>query len=250
MMAQEISPRSKLPIQHPDYRYPGSKNPYAGKSQVFEGTLFMDNGTETHAGHWRDHFPESKLDPKAKGRELHVELGCNGGHVTLEWAARNPEARFIGVDWKFKQIYLGMEKAFKRGIKNLLFFRANLERLRYMFGEGEVDRLYLYFPDPWPKKSQWKNRSVNAASLRAWASIMKPGAGIFHIKTDHAGYFDWMLEALQSNLDVWEVIEQTRDLHSGNPQATALKIPEVTLFEGLFIKDGLPIHSLKLRRKA
>lgn len=248
-MTQEVSARSRLPIQHPDYRYPGSKNPYAGKSRVFEGTLFLDNDTETHRGSWRRQFPAAVHDSEAGQRELHVELGCNGGHVTLEWAARNPSARYIGVDWKFKQIYLGMEKAAKRGIRNLMFFRANLERLNYMFGEGEVDRLYLYFPDPWPKKSQWKNRSVNANSLRAWASIVKPGTGIFHIKTDHAGYFDWMLEALQPNLHVWEVVEQTRDLHAGNPEAAKLKIPDVTLFEGLFIKDGLPIHSLKLRRK-
>jgi tRNA G46 methylase TrmB len=72
---------------------------------------------------------------------------------------------------------------------------------------------------------------------------------VFHIKTDHAGYFDWMLEALKPNLDLWEVLEQTRDLHGGNPSAGQLRIPEVTLFEGLFIKDGLPIHSLRLRRR-
>ena len=244
-----LSAQSKLPIQHPDYLYPPSRNPYASKSKIFAGTLFTDNETEAQSGKWREAFPLAQSTSRLKQRPLHVELGCNGAHVVLEWATRNPQALHVGVDWKFKQIYFGAEKSEKRGLKNLLFFRSNLERLPYMFGEGEVDHLYLYFPDPWAKKSQWKNRTITEKTLRTWATILKPGMGIFHIKTDHAGYFDWMLEALKPNLDVWEVLEQTRDLHAGNPDAVKLKIPDVTLFEGLFIKDGLPIHSLKLRRK-
>mgnify|MGYP001569785248 CR=1 FL=1 len=249
MPTRPIGTRSDhLPIQHPDYRYAPSKNPYAKKVEQLGHLIFSDNQTEAYRGAWRSHFPATV--GKAAGRkELHVELGCNGGHVSLEWATRNPSALFVGLDWKFKQIYFGAEKAEKRKLQNLIFFRANLQRIQYMFGAGEIDRLYLYFPDPWAKKSQWKNRSITAESFRELAKIVKSGTGIFHIKTDHAGYFDWMLEALQPNLDLWEVIEQTRNLHAANPTPTQLQIPEVTLFEKLFIKEGLPIHSLKLRRR-
>lgn len=80
---------------------------------------------------------------------------------------------------------------------------------------------------------------------------MKKG-GIFHIKTDHAGYFEWMLEHLEIALKeagpIWEVVEKTTDLHEKNPNPRTLEIPDVTLFEKLFIKDGIKINSLKLRR--
>jgi tRNA (guanine-N7-)-methyltransferase len=231
-------------MSHPDFRYGKARNPYSAKLAEFPGIAFSDHGTEEHAGHWREKFP---LQSKSR-LPLHVEIGCNTGHVARAWAERSPNELFIGIDWKFKIIYRGAEKAAAKGLKNLLLFRANSERLPFMFGEGEVDFLYLYFPDPWPKKAQWKNRWVKESTLRDAARIVRPG-GIFHIKTDHDGYYDWMREAFEKVGDVWTIERETRDLHAGNPDATALKIPEVTLFERLFIADGIPIKSAWLRRK-
>jgi tRNA (guanine-N7-)-methyltransferase len=159
-----------------------------------------------------------------------------------------PEAVFIGIDWKFKAIFRGAEKAQKRGLKNVLFFRAHGERLPYMFQAGEIDRLYLFFPDPWPKKAHWKNRFITAETLRDLSKAVKHG-GIFHIKTDHPDYFEWMLRAVAEVPDLWEVLELSRDLHKNHPEPHKLQIPEVTLFERLFIKDQIPIQSLKLVRK-
>jgi tRNA (guanine-N7-)-methyltransferase len=240
------SPSSNhLPVSHPDFRYSESKNPYWTKLKTFQGRVFSDNETETHRGHWRDLFPKTP-------RELHVEVGCNAGHVTLEWAAENAENGYIGIDWKFKPIFWGMEKAARRKIDNLLLFRAHAERLPFMFGPQEIDRLYLFFPDPWPRKKQWKNRSLNSQALIRIAPLMKKG-GIFHIKTDHAGYFEWMLEHLEIALKeagpIWEVVEKSHDLHADHPDPKSLKIPAVTLFEKLFIKDGIKINSLKLRAR-
>lgn len=235
---------NRLPVQHPDYRYPESKNPYWLKLKGFANRVFSDNETEARRGHWREQFP-------SRPKELHVEVGCNAAHVILEWAARSPENGYIGIDWKFKPIFWAIEKALKRSVPNLLLFRAHAERLPFMFGDGEVDFLYLFFPDPWPRKKQWKNRFLTAQSLAAVAPILKRD-GVFHIKTDHAGYFEWMLDAVaeceRTSGRLWEVVERTGDLHAGNPRATELKIPEVTLFERLFIKDGIKINSLKLRK--
>src|SRR6185437_16010077 len=178
-----------LPVHHPEFRYPDSKNPYWSKLKQFAGRVYSDNSTEEYRGRWRERFAA-----EISG-DLHVEIGCNAGHVVLEWAARNPTSRYVGIDWKFKPIFWGIEKALKRDIRNLLFFRAHAERLPFMFGEGEIDFLYLFFPDPWPKKKQWKNRFLTALALARIAPAVKKG-GIFHIKTDHAGYFDWMLEAI------------------------------------------------------
>lgn len=241
----------RLPMSHPDYRYSTSRNPYSAKLKEYEGRVYSDNATESHRGEWRAHFPDAGKHADGHSgakRPLHVEIGCNAGHVVVEWAARAPSVAHVGLDWKFKPIFRGTEKAIKRGIDNLIFLRAHADRLRYMFGEDEIDFLALYFPDPWQKKSQWKNRWLTADRLRQIAPLIRKG-GVFHIKTDHLGYFEWMEDAIRQVPDLWEPFEHTRDLHAGNPAPEKLKIPEVTLFEGLFIKDGIKINSVKLRRK-
>lgn len=233
-----------LPLQHPDYRYPESRNPYSQKIEKYRGVVFSNNETETLQGRWRTALADGDSSP---GRKLVVEIGCNAGHVIVEWAARDPKTAYVGLDWKFKPIFRAAEKAEKKGLKNILFFRAHADRIQHMFGPGEIDELCLYFPDPWAKKKQLKNRWLTAARLREVAPLLKMG-GILHIKTDHLGYFEWMEEAVKETAELWEVLEHTRDLHAGNPRAHELKMPEVTLFERLFIADGIKINSFRLKR--
>ncbi len=239
------------PVSSPEFQYGPSKNPYWEKLKHLpvdlRGLALTDHDTEVHRGSWRKQFRASGK-PDDADAPLHVEIGCNAGHVCLEWAKQNPAARYIGIDWKFKQIYRLAEKSRKFAVSNLLAFRANADRLPFMFEPGEIDFLHMFFPDPWPKKAQKKNRTADREWLLSIAPLLS-GKGWFHLKTDHAEYFDFILENLASLSDTFEILEMTRDLHAGNPDAKKLAIPEVTLFERLFIKDGLPIHSVKVRAK-
>ena len=239
----------QLPIFHPDYRYPQAKNPYSEKLKIFKGKVLSDQETEAHPGAWKKAFHEQhSASTVSSDGLLHVELGCNAGHVIVEWAKQNPHHLYVGVDWKFKAIFKAAEKAEKKKLENLMFFRAHSERLSYMFAPQEIDRLYLFFPDPWPKKGHWKHRYITAERLKELKKLMKP-EGIFHIKTDHRGYFDWMLEAISQCQAEWEVLECSMDLHQGHPDPESLTFPEVTLFEKIFIREKLPIHSVKLKPK-
>lgn len=254
MRTASLPPLSRLPVDHPEYRYAPSRNPYWKKlKEMAGGIVFTDNDTESRRGEWRAVLPDAAADPRREQgepprRELHVEIGCNAGHVIIEWARANPGIAYVGIDWKFKPIARCVEKAAKHGLKNALFFRAHAERLTQMFGPGEIDRLCLYFPDPWPRKSQWKYRFLTARRLREAAQVIRKG-GIFHIKTDHRGYFDWMEEAVAETRELWEIVDRSTDLHAGHPDPESLTMPEVTLFERLFIKDKIPINSLTLRVK-
>jgi tRNA (guanine-N7-)-methyltransferase len=238
----------RLPLEHPDYRYPESKNPYWSKLKSLEGSglVYCDNETEAHRGQWLSQMPDGPPAPDVPRRKLSVEVGCNTGHVIRAWAERDPKGAYIGVEWKFKIVHRGAEMARKKNLKNILFFRAHAERLHHMFAPGEIDHLHIYFPDPWPKKSQWKNRYLTAQRLRLFAPLIAPD-GFLHIKTDHTGYFEWILKALEETKDIWEVLELSRDLHEKHPAPETLAIPEVTLFERLFIKDKIKINSLRLR---
>jgi tRNA (guanine-N7-)-methyltransferase len=239
-------------VSKPDFQYARSFNIYWDKlnelPEELKGLAFADQKTEQHQGKWREQY-------KAKSNSnelLHVEIGCNAGHVSVEWArlaqTKDSTDRYIGIDWKFKMVYKFAEKIAKFKLENLLAFRANAERLQYMFAPKEIDFLYMFFPDPWPKKAQKKNRTANAEWLRTVAPLLSD-RGYFHIKTDHEEYFDFILSELNEVKDIFEPFELTRNLHENHPNPKSLLIPDVTLFERLFIKDGLPIYSVKLKKK-
>ena len=239
-------------VLSPDFKYAPSKNIYWDKlfhlPEEMKRLAYTDHQTEEFRGHWREQFLSRQGSTPTEKPILHVEVGCNAGHVCLEWAKLNPNQLYIGVDWKFKQVYRLAEKSKKFQVKNLIGFRANADRLPFMFEKGEIDFLYLFFPDPWPKKAHLKNRTANQDWLKSIAPLLS-GRGYFHIKTDHADYFEFILANLAELKDTYEILEMTKDLHAGNENARFLKIPEVTLFERLFIKDGLPIHSVKIKTK-
>jgi tRNA (guanine-N(7)-)-methyltransferase len=241
-------------VSSPDFKYTPSHNIYWEKLMhpptEMEGLAFTDLQTEAHRGSWRNHFlatKEKASDTHSK-LPLHVEVGCNAGHVCLEWAKANPDQLYVGIDWKHKQIYRLAEKSAKNKVGNLLAFRANADRLPFMFAPKEIDFLHMFFPDPWSKKAQLKNRTADEQWLRSVAPLLSD-KGYFHIKTDHAVYYEFIRENIAKLSDIFDVIEETRDLHAGNPKAHLLTIPAVTLFERLFIKDGLPIHSIKIKVK-
>lgn len=234
----------RLPIQDPAYQYPPSKNPYWSKLKDLRGMVFSDNETETHPGQWRGYFKPIHF---TRNPSLHVEIGCNAAHVITEWAKVHPEDLYIGIDWKFKQIYKGSEKIKKKKLNNILLLRAHAERLQFIFGEEEVNHLYLFFPDPWPKKAHWKNRFITAHQLKKIARILKTN-GTFHIKTDHTEYFEWMIQALKECANIWEITELNRNLYDNHPAPEKLTIPEVTLFEKIFIQDKVAIKSIRLRK--
>ena len=240
-------------VSNPDFKYTPSHNIYWEKlmhlPKEMDGLAFTDEQTEACPGNLRNHFLSTHELPKSETAKLtlHVEVGCNAGHVCLEWAKQNSDSLYIGIDWKFKQIYRLAEKSAKAKVKNLLAFRANAERLPFIFAPKEIDFLYLFFPDPWSKKAQQKNRTASIEWLTRVAPLLS-GKGYFHIKTDHALYYEFIRENISKLSHLYEVIEETADLHAGNGKAHLLQIPEVTLFEKLFIKDGLPIHSVKFRK--
>ena len=233
----------RLPVDHPEYCYLPSNNLYGRKIEdlksKFPLVISLDHDCEKYQGKWLEQFQK---------KALHVEVGCNAGHVLLEWAAAHPENLYIGIDWKFKGIFRAAEKAVQRKLENVVFLRAHAERLQFIFSPQEIHQFYLYFPDPWPKNTQSKNRFLNSQRFQIIHSLLRP-QGEFHVKTDHPGYFKFMLSAFESVKKDWEVLELNHHLHEKNPEPEKLQIPDVTLFERIFIRQGIPIQSLKLQAR-
>ena len=101
-------------------------------------------------GHWHDLMPEAK--------EVRLELGCGKGRFTVDTASAEPDVLLIAVEKVPDAMVVAMERAREAGLKNVYFIDGDAAKLSEMFDGGEVNRIYINFCDPWPKKNQAKRR--------------------------------------------------------------------------------------------
>ena len=109
------------------------------------------------------------------------------------YCLEHPQYNFVGIDYRFKRSYALAKKLSElpHEEKNFCLLRAKGERVAHIFGKNEVDRLFYFFPDPWPKTRHHKKRLFQAPFLEEVQKVLKPGGEIC-IKTDHDGYAEWM----------------------------------------------------------
>lgn len=178
-----------------------------------------------HRGAWRELLPGAA--------ELRLEIGCGKGTFTVETAKRNPQALFVAVERVADAIVMGMEKAAAEGITNVVFVCDDAVRLGEMFAPGEVDLLYINFPDPWPSKKHAKRRLTYVEFLKRYRGILAPG-GQIHFKTDNRPLFEFSLT--QFPLAGYALSEVTNDLHADDPEVI------MTDFEARFSAEGVKIN--------
>ncbi len=128
-----------------------------------------------------------------------MEIGIGNGDVLLTMAAQYPDQDFLGVEVHEPGIghcLLGLEKA---GLDNVRLIRedAVVVLQRWLAGAC-LDRVNLFFPDPWPKKRHHKRRIVQPAFVALVAARLKPG-GLLHMATDWAPYAQHMEEVLAAS---------------------------------------------------
>ncbi len=202
---------------------------------VHAPTGFTCAQTEKYRGQWRDFFG-ARGDAK-----LHLEIGCYHGESLLEMARQNSNEFFIGVEWKFKEAYKASEKAVRSKMRNLVFLRANIARLPWMFAPGELDRVWILFPDPWPKFTHHKWRVLHADFFRSVGLSLNEGKEVM-IKTDHCDYAAFIADELKE-----------ADCFESFPETDADQIWSTfpaTPFEKMFFKKSESSFVFSLRRNA
>ena len=136
-------------------------------------------------------FAEDKQDfDKVFGRRAKriLEIGFGNGESLVDAAARNPDKDFIGIEVHEPGIGHCLILARQASISNLRIIGHDaIEVLRYQVTEGSLERINLFFPDPWPKKRHHKRRILQPAFLELAASRLQPG-GTLHIATDWSDY--------------------------------------------------------------
>ena len=171
---------------------------------------------------------------KFSANELHVELGTGKGDFITQIAERNPQINFIGLEVEATCVLAAARKVREKNLSNVRLIVFDVSNIAEIFSEHEVDRLYINFCDPWPKKRHAKRRLTNIKFLEQYKKILKVGGEIF-FKTDNRALFDYSLE--QFALAGLEVHDVTNDLHSSEPPENIR-----TEYENKFSEQGVPIN--------
>ena len=126
---------------------------------------------------------------------LTVEIGFGLGDSFIEMAAAEPTRNFVGVEVHEPGIGKCAYMAGTQGLTNVKIINGDAIQLLKQLPENHIDRIQLYFPDPWQKKRHYKRRFVSPERMAIVTRSLKQG-GWFHTATDWEHYAFWMVEVL------------------------------------------------------
>jgi tRNA (guanine-N7-)-methyltransferase len=200
--------------------------------ETFSNVLQLDAG-KPFKGQWSREFFKND-------NPVVLELACGKGEYTVNLARMFPDKNFVGIDYKGNRIWRGAKTAIEDGVLNVAFLRIQIENLLDYFGPGEVDEIWITFPDPQPQLSREKKRLTSPRFLDKYVVILKPD-GCVNLKTDNDGlhaYTAEKIDELKLNLHV-----KTEDLYHSEYADEVLSIK--TYYERKYLQDNKNINYLK-----
>lgn len=168
---------------------------------------------------------------------VQLEIGCGKGQFAAEIAKRNPEINFLAVEKMANVIVSACENAKQQNIENLVFLKCGAEYLPSYIKPKSIERIYLNFSCPFPKKKYANHRLTAKPFLQIYSEILKEGAEI-HMKTDNKGLFEFSIEQLSSF--GFKLKNISLDLHNSDFEGNI-----ITEYESKFVAEGLPIFRLE-----
>ena len=177
-----------------------------GARDVIADTSFCIKEPEKLKGKWAEEVFKNN-------NPIHIEIGMGKGQFIMELASRNPDINYIGIE-KYSSVLLrGIQKmeAMEEPLKNLVFIRFDAEYITDIFGNKEIDKIYLNFSDPWPKDRHAKRRLPSKEYIARYREILIKGHTV-EFKTDNIDLFNFALEQVPEAGA--ELVAHTFDLHN------------------------------------
>jgi tRNA (guanine-N7-)-methyltransferase len=138
-------------------------------------------------------IPEGPFDPRAlkpDAREIWLEIGFGGGEHMAGQADRDPGLLIIGVEPFLNGVASAVRHVDDRKLTNVRIHQGDAREVAGRLPDGCLDRVFVLFPDPWPKSRHHKRRIIQSEFLVELARLLKPGGGL-RFATDWAEYADW-----------------------------------------------------------
>ena len=235
-----------------------------GSEEAVAQSPYVINEPGAFKGQWREKIFLNE-------NPIYLEVGMGMGKFIRTHAVNNPEINYIGFEINTTVLYKSLKRYEKlledlskekegsgemtdeggaesgellrpgegtKKLYNLRFIRQDARFLADDFAEGEVDRIYLNFSDPWPKDKNANKRLTSPVFMKLYDRILKKD-GVIEFKTDNEGLFDYSLESIPAS--GWKLEAVTRDLHR---DAAMNEGNIMTEYEEKFSGKGNPIYKL------
>ena len=150
-------------------------------------------------------LPRLRFDPRAlppdlAAAPLWLEIGFGGGEHLAWQAAAHPEVLLVGCEVYRNGIASLLGQVEARGFGNIRLWPEDARDLLDLLPDAAVQRLFLLFPDPWPKARHAERRFVGPGNLPALARVLAPRA-LLRVATDDPTYLGWILDHLPVHPD-------------------------------------------------
>ncbi len=168
---------------------------------------------------------------------LVLELACGRGEYTVGMAEKDASANFIGIDRKGARMWKGCKYSVEQHMPNVAFLRTQIQYLPRFFAPGEVQEIWITFPDPQPRACKENKRLTSEFYLSIYRQVLAP-EGRVHLKTDSDFFFDFTLETLDRlHLPIYVL---QRDIYGNGMPDPRLEIK--TYYENMWLEQGKSIH--------
>lgn len=189
---------------------------------------------ENMAGQWASFF--------GNHHPLTLELACGKGEYALGLGRLYPDRNFLGVDLKGNRIWKGAKTALDEGLENVAFLRTQIDKITDYFNPGEIEEIWITFPDPQLRLSKMKKRLTHPKFLRLYQQILKTG-GCINLKTDSPDLFHFTREVIQ----FYGLTLVREDDHVYSSESVPDELSIKTYYESLDIAGAQRVHYLRFK---
>ena len=197
------------------------------KKEILSSSSFLVKDPKNYCGNWSNYFNNSN--------PIYIEIGMGKGQFIRENARRYPDINFIGIE-KYDSVVAKCLPKIDENLKNLAIVRMDALEIDQVFSH-EVDRIYLNFSDPWPKKRHHLRRLSSRIFLEKYENIFRKDSDIC-MRTDNSDLFCYSLMSFSEARYVLKNL--TLDLHQQMPDNLI-----TTEYEDRFSSKGMPIYSVE-----
>lgn len=174
-------------------------------------------------------------------RPVWMEIGFGGGEHLLHMAQTYPDTNFIGCEAFINGVAKLVPLIDEHKITNTRIHMGDARDMLEVLPKASLDKVFLLYPDPWPKKRHHRRRFVNTENMDWISAAMKPGA-ILRIATDIDDYIRHMFEVLANRTDFEWLAEGASDWREPWSDWTR------TRYEAKAIREGRKAHYLTFRK--
>lgn len=199
-----------------------------GAQDIIAKSSYLVKEPKMYKGKFKEIFSNSN--------PIEIEIGMGKGDFIIEKATRNPNVNYIGMEKYASVLVYAMRKLENKNLPNLRIICFDAIEIDEVF-EKEIDKVYLNFSDPWPKKKHSNRRLTSSIFLEKYTKIFKKN-WIIEMKTDNQNLFEFSLISLSQKNYSLETV--SLNLYENLPIDN---IP--TEYEKKFASKGMPIYKVK-----